>query len=212
MTGQHITAQDFNIFVSSGKFRSASFRKGASPLPPGKQKVHVLTRFNANWQSQSVLQLVGEGGSNLKLSEIIHSQDAQLIDGDKALDCTLVLAVPPLTSAASQSTSAIRPRPGAEQRAVYVVKNAVLTVDGDRSSETVEGGVAYYFGFSGIRMGTGWSAERLSNNNYRVVLDFIDTVGTQEEHASAIWDVDMNTKKVLYRNKYAKNFSWVPSK
>jgi len=97
-----------------------------------------------------------------------------------------------------------------ERRAVDVVKNAVLTVDGDRSSETIEGGVTYYLGFPGIRMGTGWSAEPLSNNNYRVVLDFINTVGSQEEHASAIWDVDMRTKKVLYRNKYAKNFSWIP--
>src|SRR5215470_7634036 len=39
MNGTRTVAQDFSVFVASGKFRSAGFRKGASPLPPGKQRV-----------------------------------------------------------------------------------------------------------------------------------------------------------------------------
>src|ERR1035441_963476 len=44
MNGGRATAQDFDVFVASGKFRSAGFRKNTSPLPPGKQQVHIFTR------------------------------------------------------------------------------------------------------------------------------------------------------------------------
>lgn len=59
MKGDMGGAQDFKIFVASGAFHSAAFRNGASPLPPGKQKVHVFTFFNKNWQSEANLKVIG---------------------------------------------------------------------------------------------------------------------------------------------------------
>ena len=91
-----------------------------------------------------------------------------------------------------------------------MVKKAVLTVDGSRSSETVEGGALFYFKAPGTRMGNGWSATPISEDTYNVSLDFINTVGNKEQHDSALWEVNLATKKVLYRNKYAKGFSWIP--
>jgi hypothetical protein len=211
INGDGTMAQDFEVFVASGKFRSAGFRRGASPLPPGKQKVKIFTYFNSNWQSESVLKLAGESGSNLKSSVLIHSEDAQLTDGDKVLDYVAELIVPPLAAASSQGTSATQPQSTESDKAIALVKKAVLTVDGSQSSETVEGGVRYYFSVGpGIRMGNGWSATSTSKDAFNVALDFINTVGTKEEHDSAIWEANLATKKVLYRNKNAKGFSWIP--
>jgi hypothetical protein len=53
-----------------------------------------------------------------------------------------------------------------------------------------------------------------SNDDYtlrRGALDFVNTVGGKEQHDTAMWDVNVVTKKVLYRNKNAKYFSWIPS-
>ena len=203
MDGTRTVAQDFSVFVASGRFHSASFRKGASPLPPGKQKVHVLTHFNNNWQSESVLKLVGSGGSKLKASGVIHSEDAQLIDADKVLDHTLNLIVPPISADSSQKDATSQSRSTDADKAIAVVKKALLTVDGSRSSETVEGGVLFYFKAPGIRMGNGWSATAISRDTYNVSLDFINTVGNKEQHDSALWEVHLDTKKVLYRNTCA---------
>jgi hypothetical protein len=210
MTGNRVTAQDYKVLVAVGKFRSAGFRKGASPLPPGRQKVHILTYFNAIWQPESVLTLVGQGGSNLKPSEVVHSEDAQLIDGDKVLDYTVDLIVPPLAIASSKSTAAAQAQSAPGDKAIMLVKNAVLVVDGSRSSETIENGVRFYFKLPGLRMGNGWGATSAGKDRFNVALDFINTVGAKEQHDSALWEVNVVTKKVLYRNKYAKGFSWIP--
>ena len=31
-----------------------------------------------------------------------------------------------------------------------------------------------------------------------------------QQHDTALWEVNIMTNKVMYRNKYAKGFSWVP--
>jgi hypothetical protein len=208
---ERATAQDSEVYVDSGKFRSAAFRKGTTPLPPGKQKVRIFTFFNTIWQSESVLKVVGKGGSNLKPSTIIHSEDAQLLDGDKILDYTVELIVPPLASAAANGKVASQPESTLNDKAIEMVKKAVLVVDGSRSSETVEDGVRFYFKSPGIGMGNGWSAAPAGKDTYNVILDFINTVGGKEQHDRAMWDVNVITKKVLYRNKNAKNFSWIPN-
>jgi hypothetical protein len=211
MIGNRTTAQDFDVFVVSGKFHSARFERGASPLPAGKQKVHIFTYFNTNWQSESVLKLVGTGGGNLKPSEVIRSEDPQLIDGDKDLQYTIDLTTPPLANTPSNSATASQSQSMPSDKAIALVKNAILVVDGSRSSETVEGGIRYYFSAGpSIRMGNGWSATLTAKDSFTVVLDFVNTVGTTEQHDVAIWEANLVTKKVLYRNKNAKGFSWIP--
>jgi hypothetical protein len=211
MNGERATAQDFNVFVASGKFHSAGFRRAASPLPAGKQKVHIFTYFTSLWQTPTVLSLVGKGGSKLKTSALIHSEDTQLVDGDNVLDFTSDLVIPTLgsvhpeilTPAASQS---------AESQAIEIVKKAVLVVDGSRSSMNVEDGAHFYFTAPGNRMGDGWSAMPIADNAYSVFLDFVNSDGKGKEwHERATWEVNLTTRKVLYRNKSAKAFSWIPA-
>lgn len=213
LNGTRLAGQDFNVFVASGKFHSAGFRNGTSPLPPGKQRVHIFTYFTTLWQSPAVLNLLGTGGSKLKPSGVIHSEDAQLIDGDKVLDYTVDLVVPPLIVAPGKAGAAkSSPSSSPEEKAIEIVKKAILVVDGNRSSMNVEDGVQFYFGTPGVRMGDGWSATPTAKDSFNVVLDFINGDSGKERHDKAIWEVNLVTRKVLYRNKYAKDFSWIPDK
>lgn len=183
-----------------------------APLPPGKQKVRIFTYFTKMWQTQEILDIVGEGGSKLKSSAIIRLEDAQLIDSDKVLDYTADLVIPPLVNTpakveqkSSDST--------AESKAIKTVKNAVLIVNGSRSSMNVNDGFEWYCSLGmGTSVGDGWSAKKIGNDTYRVSLDFLNKVAGNWQHDKAIWDVNLRTKKVLYRNMYSKGFSWIPSK
>jgi hypothetical protein len=213
MNGKRTTAQDFVVFVESGKFHSNGFRKGMSPLPPGKQKVHIFTYFTTLWQSPTILNLLGTGGSKLKSSGIIRSEDAQLLDGDKVLDYVADLIVPPVVGIPGKADVVSPSAPASrEAKAIEIVKKAILVVDGDRSSMNVEDGVDFYSRAPGVRMGDGWSATPTANDSFNVALDFIDGDKGKESHQKAIWEVNLVTKKVLYRNKSAKAFSWIPDK
>ena len=74
---------------------------------------------------------------------------------------------------------------------------------------TVEEGFRFFTKSPGVNMGDGWSAAPSGKRPqvYDVTLDFIDG---GVEHSKAIWQADLSTKKVIYRNKYAKAFSWIP--
>jgi hypothetical protein len=210
MTGERAMGQDFEVYVESGRFRSAAFRKGKSPLPPGKQGVHILTHFNTSWQSNDVLKLVGKGGSNLKVSAMIHSEDPQLTDGDKVLHYITDVLVPPLASASTTEGVTVPQESALNDKATEIVKKAVLVVDGCLSSMNVEDGAAFYLNAPGVRRGSGWSAARTTENAFTVALDFINTDGATEQHATAVWEVNIMTNEVLYRSKHAKAFSWIP--
>jgi hypothetical protein len=127
------------------------------------------------------------------------------------LDYTVDLVGPPLASLPAKTNTGTRSEATPSDKAIKMVKEAVLVVDGSRSSMNVEDGVQFYFRSPGIRMGNGWSARPTTKDSFNVVLDFINTVGAKEEHDTAMWEVNVVTKKVLYRNKYAKNFSWIPN-
>ena len=196
--GEKTDAQDFSVFVSAGKFRSASFSKGVASIPAGKQEVHIFTYFNEIWQSKEILRLVGNGGQQLKLSIIIRVEDSMLVDGDKVLDYSTVLLVPELNE----------PRPpDPETSAINLTKKAVLIVDGSRSSMNVEDGFKFFCGSPGIRNGEGWAAEKQDDGSFNVILDFING---EMGHEKAIWNTNLKTKRVIYRNKNAKYFSWIP--
>lgn len=213
MKGEMLGPQDFKVYVDSGKFSSAAFTNGTSPIPPGRQKVHIFTRFNAVWQSESVLKLVGKDGANLKPSEVILIEDRQLLDSDKILEYSTELIIPPLISAPRKSDAVSQPPATGNDKAIEIVKKAVLVVDGRRSAMNVEAGFNYFHEYAGgnsVHMGNGWSATPTGNDTYNVVLDFINVVAGKEEHDTALWEVNVVTKEVLYRNKYAKYFSFIP--
>ena len=49
--------------------------------------------------------------------------------------------------------------------------------------------------------------------SFNVVLDFVNSDGKGKEwHDKALWEVNLVTRKVLYRTKFAKAFSWIPDK
>lgn len=141
-------------------------------------------------------------------SAVIHVQDSQLTDSDKILDYSAVLIVPPLSGSLPEGLDGSGCKDC--EKALALAKRAVLVVDGSRSSETVKGGVRYYFNFPGIRNGSGWSAAPTNKNIYNGSLDFINTVGSQEQHEIATWEVNVKTRAVLYRNKNVRIFSGIP--
>lgn len=94
------------------------------------------------------------------------------------------------------------------ERAIELVKKAVLVVDSSRSLMTVEDRFAFYRKDPEIRLGTGRSAAQSDGNTFLVTLSFVNgKIG----EAHAIWSVDLSTKKVKYVNKAAKAFSWIPA-
>lgn len=205
MSGSRAGADD-SVVVASGRFHSRGFRRGDSPIPPGKQRVHIFAYFNGPWQSPAVLALLGDGGHKLKASAVIHSRDSQLVDGDNVLDYTADLVIPAPGTANRTSTEGFPVSTSTETRAIDIVKKAVLVVDGYRSSMNVEDGVRYYLRFPGLRAGDGWSAIQISPDTFDVYFDFVDG----DNKSKAMWEVSTTTHKVLYRNKYAKGFSSIP--
>jgi len=202
--GKKRLGQDFGIYISDGKFRSAGFGTGSDPLPPGKYRVHLLSHFNEAWQAPNILEIVGRSGAKLPLGRFIKLDDPNLMDSDKLLEYTVSIEFPPLMKA---NPPAPRAKATDAERAIGLVKRAILVVDGSRSSETVENGFNFYMKDPAIRMGSGWSARPSDTGEYTVVLSFIDG---KAGPAEAIWTADLKTGKVQYRNKAAKAFSWIP--
>jgi hypothetical protein len=202
----HLFAQDFDIFVSGGRFRSAGFSDGSRPIPPGNYDVHMLTYFNEVWQSPDILRMVGRGGANLK-GNVIKFQDPDVIDSDKILDVTSALQFPPL-EASHPPTTTPSPSETGESKAIALVKRAMLTVDGSRSATDIEENIALFMKNPELRPAAGWTAKNDSGAKYAVSYSFINGKLGEEQ---AIWEADIATKKVRYINKNAKYFSWTPA-
>jgi hypothetical protein len=190
-----LLAQDLQIVISGGRFRSVGLRSGQTHIPAGKYHVHFLAHFNGAWQTPEILAIAGRGGGNFH-GPLFKLEEPDVIDSDKMLDYVATLDVPNT------------PDPSKEQAAVELVKNATLVVDGSRSSMTVADGFSFYTKDPEIRVGSGWSAHQSEGNTFLVSLSFIDgKVG--EDHA--VWSVDLSSRKVKYVNKAAKAFSWIPA-
>jgi len=187
-------AQDFNIRVSRGAFRSAGFTNGTRALPQGPHKIRILAYFNEAWQSAKVLGAIGKGGSRLNVGTFIKLEDKNLVDSAKLLDATMTVQFPPLSL---------------DSVAVDLVKKAILTVDGRRSATNVEANIAFFMqGSSEIRPARGWLTSGEGGSKFLVSYSFIN--GSLGEE-SATWEADVTTKLVRYTNTAAKNFSWVPA-
>lgn len=197
-------AQDYDIFVRDGKFRSQGFSNGSRPIPPGKRNVHMLAYFNGAWQSREVLQIVGEGGARLR-GQPIKLEDPDVTDSDKLVDLTKVVDVP----AVDRRGSALGQAPSVtEEDTLESVKHAVLTVDGRKSATDLEANVELFMQSPGIHPAGGWSVQKPDNGKFLVTYDFIDGEDGEQQ---AIWEFDPVTRKVRYLNKRAKLMSWTPA-
>jgi len=93
--------------------------------------------------------------------------------------------------------------------ALHLVKKAVLTVDGRRSSMDIEDCIAFLTQSpAGLKPSKGWSVSKGSGSKYVASYSFINgTLGGN----LATWEVDVSTKFVRFTNENAKNLSWVPA-
>jgi hypothetical protein len=186
-------SQDINMTVQNGRFRSKGFLANGNPIPARKHKVHFFAHFNNNWQTKQMLKIVGDGGKNLQ-GKTFNKQDPDVIDSDLILDYTTTLLFPPISL---------------ESEAIGLVKKAILTVPGQgRSAKNIQETVEWFMTFPELSPGKGWSATSDKGKTYLVTFDFINgKLGPSQ----AVWSVDIETRRVQYVNKYAKNFSWTPN-
>jgi hypothetical protein len=192
---RRIEAQDFEIFVRNGQFRSTGFTKNKQPYPAGDHKVVVLSYFNEAWQSPQVLSIVGKGGNNLK-GKLFKKTDPDVIDSEKELQQIRTINFPPFDLDPSS-------------KAIHSVKSAILTVPSlGKSATNIQENIAEFMKAPGVapQPGKSWSAIKGNGNAYSVVFDFLDG----GKPAQAVWSVDMNTGTVKYVNEAAKIFSWTP--
>jgi hypothetical protein len=164
------------------------------PLRAGTKKVRFTAYFTPEWQTPSVLKLIGDGGRKLA-GEMFKRTDPDVIDSNRTLDYSLAVELPPLA-------------PGAE--AINVVKRAVLIVSGmGKSATDIEHNIGLNMKTPGFHPGKGWSANSTGEKTYTVSFDFV-TDDKQGEH-QALWSVNLATRKVDYINMAAKNLSWTPN-
>jgi hypothetical protein len=138
------------------------------------------------------LRIFGEGGKRLN-GAIVKLTDPDVIDSDKMIDVMRVVVFPPVSEATN---------------AILLVKKAILTVDGRRSSTDIETTIALFEKDPEIRPSSGWRARKNGASVYLVTYGFIDGASGNK---SAIWEVDAKSRKVRYINMAAKTFSWMPN-
>ena len=179
--------------VQNGRFRSKGFLTNGIQFPLVNIKfisLHILIIIG---RPNKCLKIVGDGGKNLQ-GKIFNKQDPDVIDSDLILDYTTTLLFPPISL---------------ESEAIGLVKKAILTVPGQgRSAKNIQENVEWFMKFPELSPGQGWSAKTDKGKTYLVTFDFINGKLGQSQ---AVWSVDMETKRVQYVNKYAKNFSWTPN-
>ena len=193
-TDNKVQGQDFEIYISGGRFRSAGFSNNYNPWAAGNHNVNVFTYFNEVWQSPEILKITGKGGANVK-GNVIKLEDPELIDSDKIMELTRIVQFPPY----------VVPN---ESKAITLVKHAILVVDGSKSATDIEENIALFMKSPGLQPSAGWSAKNDSGTKYTVIYNFINGKIGEDK---AIWEVDLKTKKVRYVNKNAKYFSWTPN-
>jgi hypothetical protein len=180
------------VKVVGGKFTSEAFTNREKPIPPGSHQVAFTAYFNNAWeQPAAVLKLTGEEGTKLH-GPLFHKTDPDAIDSPVVLDYKPQIQFPPMTR---------------ELEAISLVQGAVLTVDGRRSSATVGETVKWFLQPStGIRMGKGWSATKTAAETYTVQLDIVDSAND----GPAIWQANLQSRKVRFVNMAAKSMSYLP--
>ena len=196
----HIQGQTSMNVRADGAFYSEEFTNDGKPWPTGRHKVHVYSYFNGAWQTNSILQITGEGGMKLK-GKVIKKQDSDVIDSDNTVDLVKMVDFPSFVA----EPAAPKAPSNKEGDAIEQVKHAVLTVDGQRSATDLESNVDLFMQGAGLHSTGGWSAKKSDDGRYLVSFAFQDgDYGEQQ----AIWEFDPVTHRVRYVNKRAKIMSW----
>lgn len=198
----HIQGQTSMTLRADGTFSSEEFTNEGKPWPTGKHKVHVYAYFNSAWQTASILEIAGNGGTKLK-GKVIEKQDSDVIDSDNTVSLVKMIDFP---SAAAEAAVPKAPR-SKEEDAIEHVKRAVLTVDGQRSATDLEANVTLFMQAPKTNPIGGWSAKKSDDGRYLVSFDFRDGDDGEQQ---AIWEFDPATHRVRYVNKRAKIMSWTP--
>lgn len=178
--------------VVGGKLSSEAFTNRGKPIQAGSHQVIFTAHFNQFWQQPAgVLALAGPDGTKLH-GPLFHKTDPDVTDSARMLEYKPQVQFPPISR---------------ELEAISLVQGAVLTVDGRRSSATVGETVKWYLQPStGIRIGKGWTATKTSAETYTVQLDIVDAAND----GPAIWQADLQSRKVRYVNMAAKSMSYLP--
>lgn len=185
--------------VLDGMFVAGPFANKGHPYPHGWYDAEIVSYFNEAWQQPLVtLSLAGAQGRNL-VGRFVESTDRDIDDPEFRVRATFECVAPPLSNQRMPSQSEI-------SRAVEIVKNAVLTVDGRRSAGPIHQVVNCFLSSPGITPRDGWSCDRQANGLIRVVYSFWDGA----KPSLAEWSVLLETGEVRYRNRFAKRFSWIP--
>ena len=179
----------FDVYAKSGAFRSAGLMDGNRPYPPGKHEVRFQAFFQPlytdprqNWQSASVLAVIGGKGEKLH-GPIIKKTDPDVSDSAQMLDYTAYPIFPPIAEA-TQAIELVKTSPA------YAAKH-------------VEDVIAFWMlPGGGAHPAKGWSARLTGKQTYTVSFDFV-TDDKEGEH-QALWSVNMATRKVQYTNMAAK--------
>lgn len=178
--------------VVGGKLSSEAFTDRGKPIRAGSHQVIFTAHFNQFWhQPAGVLALTGPDGTKLH-GPLFHKTDLDVTDSARMLEYKPQVQFPPISR---------------ELEAISLVQAAVLTVDGLRSSATVGETVKWFLQPStGTRMGKGWSATKAAAETYTVQLDIVDAAND----GPAIWQADLQSRKVRYVNMTAKLMSYLP--
>lgn len=199
----HIQAQDSMNVRADGTFYSEEFTNLGNPWPSGMHKVHVYAYLNSAWQSASILQITGEGGTKLR-GRIIEKLDSDVIDSDNIVDLVKMVEFPPVAAQPPTPIASLTK----EDDAIEHVKHAVLTVDGQRSATDLAANVDLFMHSQGLYPMGGWSAKKADGGRYLVSFDFHDGDDGEQQ---AVWEYDPASQHVRYINKRAKTMSWTPA-
>lgn len=194
---KRVFGQSDAIVGANGQFQSEGFTNGGKPYGAGSYRATVISYFNTNWQSPSILAQTGENGTKLPASALIPD-DSEFPNEGRHLEETRMVMLN---------------NPGDEILAIEAVKNAKLVVkDLGKSAEPIKNVVAEfekaYAKTNPTALKTiGWSAAQSSPGIWTVTLDLYN--GGEKDKAQ--WEYNSKTKSVHYLNKTAKNLSWMPA-
>ena len=188
-SGQNL-GQAKTVVGTGGAFIAAGFADEGRPIAPGRGAFEIRSHFNAFWQPEEVLNVVGLGGSKLPRA-VITPDDPEFPDqGGHWVE----------------KREVVFPEIAPETIAIERVKAAKLDVQGQgRSPTAVNGVVAWYASNPGFAV-RGWSAQQ-SGEKWIVTLDCSD--GGQPKQAR--WEYDPASGSVRYLDPLSKILSWLPN-
>ena len=174
-------AADYRAIVQDGVFQTTGLMDGTGLLPAGGQRIHLLSYLSDTWQPPYLMNAVNATGGRPALNSPF-------------LDLYEVIQIPPPGPAVTVD----------HDRAIRLVKDAFLNVDGRLARTNVEDHVEQLLHSPEVRTATGWSARCVGEGQWQVTFAFVNGVLGD---ASALWKADLNTGQVRYLNHFAEGFS-----